>query len=146
MTDKPLDQLVRLNDWLAEHEPDAYHTDADTATTIIGLLERLRIAEASFESCNRARRLAEDEVERLRSIEEKALEQSEYIQMHGLTEYEQARLRAEVERLRAALGAVEWIQDARVAAVKSVCAWCGMTPLDGHAPDCQRQRALGVTP
>jgi hypothetical protein len=55
-------------------------------------------------------------------------------------------LLAEVERLHAALRAVEWVQDARVAAVKSVCAWCGMTPLDGHAPDCQRQRALGVTP
>jgi hypothetical protein len=39
----------------------------------------------------------------LRVIEAKAQAQAEYIQTHDLTEYEQARLRAEVDRLRAAL-------------------------------------------
>jgi|WetSurMetagenome_2_1015567.scaffolds.fasta_scaffold19916_5 hypothetical protein len=37
----PLDQLAMLNDWLAEHEPDLYHSsESDTATDIINLLRR----------------------------------------------------------------------------------------------------------
>ena len=41
MTNHPLDQLAMLNDWLAEHEPDLYHTpESDTATDIINLLRR----------------------------------------------------------------------------------------------------------
>ena len=46
------------------------------------------------------------EVKRLQVIEAKALEQSEYIQTHGLTVYEQARLQAEIDALRAALTAI----------------------------------------
>ena len=48
------------------------------------------------------------EIERLRAIEAKAIEQSEYIQTHGLTDFEMSRLKdglagayAEIERLRA---------------------------------------------
>lgn len=41
------------------------------------------------------------EVERLREVERKALEQSEYIQKHGLTEWEMALKDTEIERLRA---------------------------------------------
>ena len=85
-----------------------------------------------------------DEVERLREIERKALEQSEYIQTHGLTEYELAlkdaeikQLRAENDRLRAALEAVEY------ADMESRCPWCGNWYNKGHAPNCQRQAALG---
>ena len=44
-----------------------------------------------------------DEVERLREIERKALEQSEYIQTHGLTEYELALKDAEIKQLRSGL-------------------------------------------
>lgn len=40
------------------------------------------------------------EVERLREVERKALEQSEYIQKHGLTEWDMALKNAEIERLR----------------------------------------------
>ena len=41
MAKHPLDQLAMLNDWLAEHEPDLYHTpESDTATDIINLLRR----------------------------------------------------------------------------------------------------------
>jgi hypothetical protein len=74
MTDKPLCQLIRLTDWLAEHEPDLYHTDADTATTIIGLLTDLtqlrtlyadRARDLAFEHACRME--AEEEVERLRA-------------------------------------------------------------------------------
>ena len=37
----PLDQFAMLNDWLAEHEPDLYHSpESDTATDIINLLRR----------------------------------------------------------------------------------------------------------
>lgn len=42
------------------------------------------------------------EVERLREVERKALEQSEYIQKHGLTVWELALKNAEIARLRAA--------------------------------------------
>jgi hypothetical protein len=59
------------------------------------------------------------EVDRLRGIEDKALAQSEYIQTHGLTEYEQARLQAEVDRLRAALTtAEEYMSDSGAAAFR----------------------------
>lgn len=84
------------------------------------------------------------ENERLREVEDKALEQSEYIQTHGLTEYELAlkdaeikQLRAENDRLRAALEAVEY------ADMESRCPWCGNWYNKGHAPNCQRQAALG---
>jgi|WetSurMetagenome_2_1015567.scaffolds.fasta_scaffold489162_4 hypothetical protein len=54
------------------------------------------------------------EVARLRGIEDKALAQSEYIQTHGLTEYEQARLQAEVDRLRARCDSqAKWISMAQ---------------------------------
>lgn len=46
-----------------------------------------------------------NEIERLRVIERKAVEQSEYIQHEGLTEFEGAGLRAEIARLRWALEA-----------------------------------------
>jgi hypothetical protein len=59
------------------------------------------------------------EVARLRGIEDKALAQSEYIQTHGLTEYEQARLQAEVARLRAALERVSQIYP--IPYVKQIC-------------------------
>ena len=58
-----------------------------------------------------------DEVERLREIERKALEQSEYIQTHGLTEYELARKNAEIALLRARIAALE-----AVVAAKPTCA------------------------
>ena len=89
------------------------------------------------------------EYQRANAAEAAAIAQSEYIQMHGLTEYEQAGLRAEVERLRAALCAVpEWLPkpDAPVHAAAFACVWCGCSALDGHASDCQRQAALGLTP
>jgi hypothetical protein len=40
----PLDQLARLNDWLAEYEPDLYRgtPDLDTADVVIDLLNRGR--------------------------------------------------------------------------------------------------------
>ena len=51
-------------------------------------------------------------------------------------------LRSEVERLRVALAAVEWIdQDDG----EMVCPWCHADTTDGHRADCQRQLALGVT-
>ncbi|NTU64905.1 MAG: hypothetical protein HGB05_16265, partial [Chloroflexi bacterium] len=49
MRDTPIDQFIKLNDWLAEHEPDAYHSDEDTATTIIALLTGLRTQLADRE-------------------------------------------------------------------------------------------------
>ena len=52
-----------------------------------------------------------------------------------------AELRAERDALRAAVEAVEWIPVAGTA--YCVCPWCGNTFSIGHAPDCQRQRALG---
>jgi hypothetical protein len=47
------------------------------------------------------------------------------------------RLQAERDELRAALEAVEWVYEYRM-----ICAWCGESYDYGHAPDCQRQRAL----
>jgi len=49
-------------------------------------------------------------------------------------------LKAENERLRAALEAVEWVDDGEN---YGWCPWCDATPHGGHKPDCQRQIALG---
>lgn len=80
------------------------------------------------------------EVERLREVERKALEQSEYIQKHGLTEWEMALKNAEIARLRGALEAVEWVQDTGNG--DYYCPWCDNNKLVGHHADCQRQTAL----
>jgi len=39
----PIDQIARLNDWLAEHEPDLYwgSLDRDTADVVIDLLNQV---------------------------------------------------------------------------------------------------------
>ena len=36
-----IDQLARINDYIAEHFPDDYHADEDTADCVIGILTRL---------------------------------------------------------------------------------------------------------
>jgi len=41
----PEEQIARLNDWLAEHEPDAYHGEGDTAAVVIDLLRRAAYSE-----------------------------------------------------------------------------------------------------
>lgn len=43
-----LDQVSRLNDWLAKNEPDLYHAESDTATSIIAILERLSKPEEAY--------------------------------------------------------------------------------------------------
>lgn len=35
-------QIVRINDWCAEHAPDEYHSDGDTADAMIAAADRLR--------------------------------------------------------------------------------------------------------
>ena len=61
----------------------------------------------------------------------------------GMSEIEQ--LRAEVAQLRAALDAVEWVDDSDVDEnVWFTCPWCKNDEEDGHKPDCQRQKALGL--
>lgn len=40
--DRLLAQLMRINDWLAEHAPDEYHQPGDTADAIIAVADRLR--------------------------------------------------------------------------------------------------------
>ena len=47
----------------------------------------------------------------------------------------------ELDALRAALGAVEWVEDSEPDLGK-YCPWCGNFEKSGHAPDCQRQAAL----
>jgi len=48
-------------------------------------------------------------------------------------------------RLRAALGAVEWTSDSTMIEMSVMtCPWCLQHQADGHAPDCQRQAALGL--
>lgn len=50
----------------------------------------------------------------------------------------------ERDRLRKALESVEWITDydgGCYGAYKE-CPWCGNSRKEGHAPDCERQRAL----
>lgn len=57
------------------------------------------------------------------------------------------RLRAEVARLRAALEAVEWVQEDIHGPYHQVyCPWCLNLNLDHqkHDPTCQRQIALGL--
>ena len=44
---------------------------------------------------------------------------------------------AERDRLREALETVEWLG--------FICPWCRRLERKGHAPDCQRQAALGLT-
>lgn len=78
------------------------------------------------------------EVHRLREVERKALEQSEYIQAHGLTEWEMSLKDAEIERLRATLAAVEFSDE-------GYCLWCYHRGAEPHALDCQRQVALGLS-
>lgn len=50
-------------------------------------------------------------------------------------------LMAEVKRLRAALLAVEWVEDDSI-----FCPWCDNPRGQGHEADCQRQLALGIGP
>jgi hypothetical protein len=117
MIDKPLDQLSRLNDWLAEHEPDLYHTDADTATTIIGLLERLR-DELAFDA-----------------------------HMAPLDTAEIFALRQDNARLRAALGMITGVANEAGDYYCPWCKrYLTGTLALGHRPDCERQLALGVQP
>lgn len=78
------------------------------------------------------------EIERLHAVERKSLEQSEYIQKHGLTEWEMSLKDAEIERLRAARAAVEFSDE-------GYCLWCFNRGVEPHAPDCQRQVALGLS-
>jgi hypothetical protein len=53
-------------------------------------------------------------------------------------------LLAEVERLRAALLAVEWAGGDIGDRDWDLCPWCGNYRPDGHRADCQRQLALGL--
>ena len=62
----------------------------------------------------------------------------------GLTPEERAtvrRLRAENDRLREALEAVEWVNDGGTECWID-CPWCGGWVSKGHASNCQRQAAL----
>jgi hypothetical protein len=43
--DTPENQIARINDWLAEHEPDAYHGEGNTAAVVIDLLRRAAHSE-----------------------------------------------------------------------------------------------------
>ena len=38
-----IDQLARINDYIAENFPDDYHADEDTADCVIRLLARLAV-------------------------------------------------------------------------------------------------------
>ena len=49
----PEEQIARLNDWLAEHEPDAYHGEGDTAAVVIDLLRRAAYSEDEWRSMMR---------------------------------------------------------------------------------------------
>lgn len=74
-------------------------------------------------------------------------------------EAEVKRLRAEIDeaerrwredaedaiRLRAALEEVEWVFWEQDIGWGKECPWCKEDESDGHAPDCARQRALGVS-
>jgi hypothetical protein len=55
-------------------------------------------------------------------------------------------LSAERDELRAVVDAVEWITGPKTPAGNTMdyCPWCGGVDIEGHAPDCQRQRALGL--
>jgi hypothetical protein len=60
-----------------------------------------------------------------------------------------AALLAEVARLRDMVRSQpEWTPrlSGPVPAKQFCCIWCEHSALEGHAPDCQRQLALGVTP
>jgi hypothetical protein len=60
------------------------------------------------------------------------------------TEWSRAEdLRAQRDELRAAVEAVEYVPIATHCG-HDLCAWCGWHSDFGHAPDCQRQRALGL--
>lgn len=50
------------------------------------------------------------------------------------------KLQGEHDRLRAALEAVEWVDSCGTFG----CPWCGQLMYAKHAPDCARQRALGL--
>jgi hypothetical protein len=50
------------------------------------------------------------------------------------------QLRTENTRLRAALKAVEWLEEVE----GHWCPWCFSWQCDGHAADCGRQHALGL--
>lgn len=49
MHDRLLAQIVRINDWCAEHAPDEYHYDGNTADAIIAAADRLRGQVARLE-------------------------------------------------------------------------------------------------
>ena len=66
--------------------------------------------------------------------------------MHMIPEHfpEWDRVQAQLAAARAALEAVEWIPVATTSVC--ICPWCGYPSYNGHAPDCPRQRSLGVKP
>ncbi len=51
------------------------------------------------------------------------------------------RKQADSAKLQAAIEAVEWVGRPEEAS----CPWCYADPLEGHAIDCRRQAALGLT-
>lgn len=52
------------------------------------------------------------------------------------------RLMEENARLREALERVEWVEEERG---EKFCPWCGNYWRSGHASNCRRQAALGIT-
>ena len=107
--------------------------------------ERSLLSEALLDMSSQLTR-AQDENERLRvALRELALLQAEVAWL--IHERDEARI--EIARLRA--GRDKAI-DAVVAALTAVeyadyegrCPWCATWPSSGHAPDCERQSALGI--
>ena len=68
----------------------------------------------------------------------------------GLEQWQQiaAEWKAEADRLRATLEAVEWSGPPHtwIDERDEWCMWCGNYRPDGHRADCHRQIALGVAP
>ena len=67
------------------------------------LVEKLRLARVSNDALRERAFEAEARVTVLEEVERKAIAQSEYIQAHGLTEFEMARLKAWVDDLQSGM-------------------------------------------
>jgi len=145
--------LVEMADWLSSE------TNCDPECREAEIVAALRSTSVAFAAHEGWLHLAvaerNDAIARAEQAESALASARQHI---ADTEIQRDTYQAENVRLRAALEAVEWVLDWDVCGGESACPWCDgaqfpITPTSphlqshrthGHAPDCQRQAALGL--
>lgn len=108
MQDRLLAQITRINDWCAEHAPDEYHSDGDTADAMIAVADTLRgqVAKLRHDMESQAVELADLRLLNSQLHEYARTNQKLNIEISGLREQiaqmdaDNARLTQELRTLR----------------------------------------------